>query len=188
MSVRELSIAGLYLLETPVHADERGLFREWYREDELLDVGVSFQLAQANLSRSRGNVVRGMHYSLATEGQAKIVTCVSGALDDVVVDVRVGSPTFGLIEIISLDESAGVAVVVPAGVAHGFVVTSDVATLAYLLSSRYDAHTECEFHPLDPDVAIRWNLSGPPILSERDAQAATLAQRQASGQLPHFLA
>jgi dTDP-4-dehydrorhamnose 3,5-epimerase len=174
LSVTALSIPGLFILESPVHVDDRGLFREWYREDDLAAAGVQFELAQANLSRSDRNVVRGMHYSLAAQGQAKVVTCVHGAMDDVIVDIQ-------------LDESAGVSVVVPAGVAHGFVVTSDAATLAYLLSSRYDPDTESEFNPFDPAVNIAWRLSGAPRVSPRDNNAPTLNERQRAGQLPRFL-
>jgi dTDP-4-dehydrorhamnose 3,5-epimerase len=187
LSVTALSIPGLFILESPVHVDDRGLFREWYREDDLAAAGVQFELAQANLSRSDRNVVRGMHYSLAAQGQAKVVTCVHGAMDDVIVDIRIGSPTFGRVETIELDESAGVSVVVPAGVAHGFVVTSDAATLAYLLSSRYDPDTESEFNPFDPAVNIAWRLSGAPRVSPRDNNAPTLNERQRAGQLPRFL-
>ncbi len=187
VSVRALSIPGLFVLETPVHADERGLFREWFRVDELAAAGVTFSVAQANLSRSARNVVRGLHYSLASDGQAKVVTCVQGELDDVVVDIRLGSPTFGHVEIIELDEKAGVAVVVPPGVAHGFVVTTETATLAYLLSSRYEPASEFEINPFDADIAVPWRLSGPAVMSAKDAGAPSLAARRDNDQLAHFL-
>ncbi len=183
MTLRALSIPGVYVLETAVFGDERGFFREWFRLREL----ANFTVAQANLSQSRRNVVRGLHYSLASEGQAKVVTCVAGTLEDVVVDIREESPTFGKFEIIELDESEGRAVVIPSGVAHGFVVTSESATLAYLLSSPYNADAEFEIDPFDKEIAVPWRLSDTAIVSKKDANAPSLDERRRAGQLPNFM-
>jgi dTDP-4-dehydrorhamnose 3,5-epimerase len=186
ITVHELALPGLLLLESPVHGDERGFFREWFWSSELADAGVNFTSCQANLSRSRRNSVRGLHYSLAPEGQAKLVTCADGALDDVVVDVRVGSPTFGQYEYVSLLAEEGKSLYVPEGLAHGFCVTSASATIAYLLSSPYDVATECGFDPFDEAVGVPWPVVGEPILSARDTGAPSLADRQRSGELPIF--
>ena len=186
MNLRELDIAGLYVAESRVFGDDRGYFREWFKLSDFESVGLSFSTEQSNLSLSTRNVVRGLHYSMAPRGQAKVVTCVYGTLDDVIVDIRVGSPTFGAVVTVSLAADQGTTVVLPAGVAHGFCVTSDTAALSYLLSSPYDAPYELEINPLDPEIKVPWALSGEAILSEKDVAAPSLAQRQAAGELPTF--
>ncbi len=186
MELVELSIAGCYRCESPVWGDDRGFFREWFKGPDFSAAAVDFQTAQANLSLSARDVVRGLHYSLAPEGQAKAVTCVGGALLDVVVDIRVGSPTYGNIELIPLAAELGVTAFLPAGVAHGFCVTSEQATLAYLLSSPFNASVELEIYPFDPDLAIAWPTVGEALLSPKDAAAPTLAERKAAGELPIY--
>jgi dTDP-4-dehydrorhamnose 3,5-epimerase len=186
VSLRALSIPGAYVIESPVFPDDRGYFREWFRAAELGAVGADFSCAQANLSRSGRGVVRGLHYSVAPEGQAKVVTCVEGEITDVVVDVRVGSPTFGRVEVVELAAGAGRSVVLPRGAAHGFCVTSDAASIAYLLSSPYQAAFELGVDPFDPEVGVAWPLAGDPIVSERDGAAPSLAQRRAAGELPRL--
>jgi len=95
------------VLDSPVHGDERGLFREWFKLDDFEDAGLTFEAQQANFSLSSRGAVRGLHYSMAPEGQAKIVTCVIGELVDVIVDIRVGSPSFGRVEVVSLALNRG---------------------------------------------------------------------------------
>lgn len=186
MKLLELDIAGLYVAESRVFGDDRGYFREWFKSSDFEATGVSFSTEQSNLSMSTRDVVRGLHYSLSPRGQAKVVTCVYGSLDDVIVDVRLGSPTFGAVVTVSLAADQGTTVVLPAGVAHGFCVTSESAMLAYLLSSPYEASHELEINPLDPQIDVPWALSGEAILSEKDAAAPSLAQRRDAGELPHF--
>ncbi len=186
MKLTELSIPGLYLLESPAHGDERGLFREWFKLGNFAEAGVDFQVQQANFSLSTRNVVRGLHYSMAPEGQAKVVTCVAGELVDVIVDIRVGSPTFGVVEVVTLSANEGRSVLVPRDVAHGYCVTSDQGALGYLISSPFNAPMEFEIHPLDPAIAVPWPLSDEPILSVKDAAAPTLEARRAAHQLPVF--
>ena len=187
MKLTELSIAGLHLLESPVWGDDRGFFREWFKADDFDATGVAFLARQANLSMSARNVVRGLHYSLAPEGQAKVVTCVYGELDDVIVDVRVGSPSFGAVEVVRLGANEERSVLLPAGVAHGFCVRSEHAALSYLLSSAFNAPMELEINPLDPAIGVDWALSAEPILSAKDAAAPSLAERLEAGQLPTFV-
>ena len=186
MSVTKGAVAGLLILDSPVWADDRGSFREWFRLSELREAGVDFATSQANLSHSVRGVVRGLHYSLAPQGQAKVVTCVAGTLEDVIVDVRVGSPTYGAVEVVTLSGDLGRSVVLPVGVAHGFCVTSEHATLAYLLSSPYNAAFELEINPFDAQVGVAWALSGDPVVSEKDARAPSLAQRRAANELPTY--
>jgi dTDP-4-dehydrorhamnose 3,5-epimerase len=184
----ELSIAGAYLVESPVWGDDRGYFREWFKESDLDEAGVAFPIRQANLSVSRRGVIRGLHYSLAREGQAKLVTCAFGEVVDVIVDIRVGSPTFGTVEMIHLAANEEQSVLVPVGAAHGFCVTSEVAALTYLLSSPFNAELELEINPFDKSLAVAWPLTGAPIVSPKDAQAPMLADRLREGQLPPHLA
>jgi dTDP-4-dehydrorhamnose 3,5-epimerase len=187
VKVKGLSIAGAYLVESPVWGDDRGYFREWFKERDLDEAGVAFPIQQANLSMSRRGVIRGLHYSLAPEGQAKLVTCAYGEVVDVIVDVRVGSPTFGTVETIHLAANEEQSVLVPVGAAHGFCVTTEVAALTYLLSSPFNAELELEINPFDESLAVVWPLSGEPLVSAKDAQAPSLADRLREGQLPQYL-
>ncbi len=188
MEVRPTAIPGLVVLESPVWGDQRGFFREWFQAPDLEAAGQPFTVRQANLSHSAQRVVRGLHYSLAPEGQAKVVTCAAGELDDVIVDVREGSPAFGAVEVVTLRAGDGRGVLLPAGVAHGFVVVSESATLVYLLSSPFNAPAELEINPFDPEIAVPWRLNGEAIMSAKDAAAPMLAERRAAGQLPRYLA
>jgi len=181
-----LGVEGAYVLESSLWPDDRGFFREWFRRDVLGDEGPELNVRQANLSMSRRGVVRGLHYSMAPEGQAKLVTCAWGELVDVIVDVRVGSPTYAQVEMVELSAEAGTSVYLPEGVAHGFCVTSEMAALTYLLSSPYNGAMELEINPLDESLRIPWPLSGEPLLSEKDAQAPSLEERRLAQELPRY--
>src|ERR1019366_1440119 len=183
----ELSIPGLFVLESPVWSDERGFFREWYKREGLEASGVTFPIHQANLSTSKRGVVRGLHYSLAPGGQAKLVTCAFGELDDVIVDVRVGSPTYGHVEVVHLAAGDERSVLLPASAAHGFCVTSELGVLSYLLSSSFNAAMELEINPFDGALNVPWPLSGKPIVSEKDIAAPSLEQRRAANELPIYV-
>jgi dTDP-4-dehydrorhamnose 3,5-epimerase len=182
----ELSIPGLFVLESPVWSDDRGLFREWFKDEDFQAAGVAFHARQSNLSVSKKNVVRGLHYSMAPEGQAKVVTCAHGELDDVIVDIRVGSPTFGQHEIVHLAASEERSVYVPVGVAHGFCVTSDTGALTYLLSSPFNASYELEINPFDTELNVGWTIDGEAIVSPKDAGAPTFRERRDAKELPLF--
>jgi dTDP-4-dehydrorhamnose 3,5-epimerase len=186
VEVEQLSIAGALRLTSPVWGDDRGFFREWLKVPELSSAGIDFSVAQANLSRSTRNVVRGLHFSVAPEGQAKVVTCAEGELVDVLVDVREGSPTFGRHELVTLRGGDGVSLYLPSGIGHGFCSISDEAVLVYLLSSTYSPSQELEIHPFDSELAIEWPLTGDPIMSSKDSAAPSLAERRSSGTLPRF--
>lgn len=186
MKIRELTIAGAFEIVPQVHCDQRGLFTEWYRFDLLAEaVGRPLPLAQGNLSVSAKGVVRGIHFADVPPGQAKYVTCVRGAVWDVVVDLRVGSPTFGRWEGIRLDDIERRAVCLPEGLGHGFCALTDDATLTYLCSTTYRPTAEHAVHPLDPDLGIEWP-AGAPLLSARDAAAPSWAEMVAEGMLPSY--
>lgn len=186
MKIRPLSIDGAWEIVPVQHGDPRGRFLEWYRSDRLAEaVGHPLRLAQANLSVSACGVVRGVHFADVPPGQAKYVTCVRGAVLDVVVDLRTGSPTFRRWEGVRLDDAECRAVYIAEGLGHGFCALSDDATLAYLCSEPYAPHREHAVHPLDADLGITWP-AGSPVLSRRDATAPTLAEAMAAGMLPSY--
>ena len=170
-------LTGPILLAPTVHGDERGFFLESYRRSALADLGVEDQFVQDNHSRSREGVVRGMHFQV---GQAKLVRCVRGAIFDVIVDIRSGSPQFGEWEAFRLDDAEHRQLYVPDGFAHGFCVLSELADVTYKVSTYYDAAAESGFSYADPDVAIEWPEAERLIGSERDRGAPTLAQRRDS--------
>ncbi len=182
-----LSIHGAYVLESRVWGDQRGFFREWFKRSDFEASGVDFPIAQANLSMSRRDVVRGLHYSLAPGGQSKVVTCAYGELDDVIVDVRIGSPTFGRVEVVHLGSDEDRSVLVPGGAAHGFCVTSELGALTYLLASPFNPDTELEIDPFDTEIGVPWTLSGDAVVSAKDAGAPSLADRLGAGELPIYL-
>jgi len=186
MELTPLGIDGAWLAESPVRSDERGFFREWFKsEDAKAATGIDFSIQQANVSDSRKGVIRGIHYSLAPQGQAKWITCVSGSIRDVTVDIRPGSPTFGKSVHVDLNALDGRTVLIGAGLGHGFASLADSSTIAYLLSSPYSPLEEFEINPLDPDLGIDWHLDLSKVsLSAKDKIAPTLAERLAEGKLP----
>ena len=185
MAVRELAIPGAWELTPTQHADARGVFFEWFTDAEFSGfAGHRFDLRQANCSVSAAGVLRGLHFAQVPPGQAKYVTCVSGSVFDVVVDVRVGSPTFGRWDAVLLDTRDRRSVYLAAGLAHGFLALQDDSTVMYLCSAGYDPQREHTVCPTDPAIGIDWPGAEPPLLSERDAAAPTLAEVQAAGLLP----
>jgi dTDP-4-dehydrorhamnose 3,5-epimerase len=183
--VEPLGIAGAWIRTPQVHADGRGCFLEWFRGDELEDhLGYRPDVAQGNCSVSRRGVVRGIHYTDVPPGQAKYVTCVSGAILDVVVDLRVGSPSFGRWEAVTLDDQARRAVYLSEGLGHSFMALSDEATVLYLCSTAYNPERERGVHPLDPALGIAWPADAGIVMSERDSAAPTLAGALERGLLP----
>jgi dTDP-4-dehydrorhamnose 3,5-epimerase len=186
MKIAPLSIEGVYQVIPELHGDARGLFCETYRYDKLTEaVGHPLRLAQANLSVSARSVVRGIHFADVPPGQAKYVQCVRGAVLDVVVDLRVGSPTFGHWEGVRLDDVDRHAIYLAEGLGHGFCALTDDATLAYLCSEPFAPTREHAIHPLDPELAIEWPADAPQ-LSARDTAAPSLAEAISGGLLPRY--
>lgn len=183
-----LGIPGAFHVRNVVHADDRGEFVEWFRVDKMeAATGYRFPVSQANLSRSATGVVRGIHFADVPPGQAKVVTCLAGAIRDVVVDIRVGSPTFGTWEAIDLDSASRDAVLLPVGVGHAFVAKEDNTLVSYLVSDVYTPHAEHGIHPLDSDLAIDYGFDNDQLLlSPKDQDAPTLAAAQSEGLLPVF--
>lgn len=162
------------------------MFLEWYRADQLAEViGHRFGLAQANLSVSARGVVRGIHYASVPPGQAKYVTCVSGQVLDVLVDLRVGSATFGTWDSVLLDDADRRAVYLPEGLGHGFCALSEQATVNYLCSEPYASDREHAVNPFDPEIGIDWGTAEV-TTSERDSGAPSLAEARVAGVLPDY--
>lgn len=186
MKFRQLAIEGAFEITPQIHGDSRGTFLEWYRHDLFREaVGNALELKQANISISGAGVIRGIHFADVPPGQAKVITCVRGAVIDVVVDIRVGSPTFGRWEMVRLDDVDRRSVYLSEGLGHGFCAVTEDATVVYMCSSSYDPAAEHTIDPLDPALAIDWPVSLP-TLSQRDAEAPSLEQARQSGLLPSY--
>ena len=168
----ETRLKGPILLAPTVHGDNRGFFLETYRRDAYAELGITDEFVQDNHSLSSRGIVRGMHFQ---PGQSKLVRCARGSVFDVVVDLRRGSPTFGEWEAVELDAERHLQLYVPDGFAHGFCVLSEVADLAYKVSTYYDPEGESGFRYDDPEVGIEWP-DGELTPSERDANAPLLAE------------
>ena len=182
-----LGIEGAWVYTPRVHKDDRGSFAETFRGAEFAaDLGYRLDVAQANCSVSRRGVIRGIHYADVPPGQAKYVTCVSGAIIDVVVDLRAGSPSFGNWDAVRLDDNSRRALYIGEGLGHAFAALSDQATVLYLCSTPYAPDREHGVNPLDPAIGIAWPADIEPVLSDKDAAAPSLAQARSAGLLPDY--
>jgi dTDP-4-dehydrorhamnose 3,5-epimerase len=169
----ETRIDGPVLVRPVVHGDHRGFFHETYRRNVFAELGVGEEFVQDNHSRSGAGIVRGMHFQVG-DGMAKLVRCARGAILDVVVDLRRGSPTFGEWEGFPLDDENLHMLYVPIGFAHGFCVTSEIADVMYKCSGYYDESIERGIAYNDPEVGIEWPADIELVPSERDAGAPRL--------------
>jgi len=187
VKVRELTIVGAWEFTPEVHRDHRGAFANPYVAAVVAGVvGHPIDLAQTNHSVSRRGTVRGVHFALVPPGQAKYVYCPAGAVLDIVVDVRVGSPTFGRHDIVHLDDVDCRAVYLAEGLGHAAVALAGGSVLSYLCSSAYDPEREKGVDPLDPALGLEWPADLDLILSPRDRAAPTLAEAAAQGLLPAY--
>jgi len=175
----ETRLDGPILIEPRVIRDERGFFCETYRREVFTQLGIAEKMVQDNHSRSGKGIVRGMHFQIG-QGAAKLVRCARGAIVDVMVDIRRGSPTFGQWEAFELTEDNMHTVYCPVGFAHGFCVVSDVADVMYKQSNYYADATERGIAYNDPDVAVGWPLPTDELIpSQRDAIAPLLREIEA---------
>ncbi|MET7985072.1 MULTISPECIES: dTDP-4-dehydrorhamnose 3,5-epimerase [unclassified Streptomyces] len=187
MHIEELTLPGTFLITPDQIPDERGTFYESLRSDALESAtGVDFRPQQINYSVSKRHTLRGIHSVLIPPGQAKVVTCVRGALRDIVVDLRIGSPTFGEHHVNELTADSGRSVYVPEGVGHGFLALSDDACICYVVSTTYVPGTQIDVNPLDPELDLPWNCPDTPLISDKDAKAPTVAEAVRAGLLPRF--
>ncbi len=184
MEFEGLAIEGAWLARSPVHRDERGFFREWFRGDELPSAtGREFKVVQSNTSLSAKGVLRGIHYSLAPQGQAKWITCMAGSIWDVVVDIRPSSPTFKKWVGVELEGSSGDSLLISEGLGHAFIALEDDSVVTYLLTSPYSPKEEFGLNPLDDELAIHWPINNP-SLSPADEKAISISEAFAANRLP----
>lgn len=182
-----LSIEGAWAFTPPIYRDNRGSFHEWFQGREFTDtLGYPLEIAQANCSVSRRGVIRGIHFADVPPGQAKYVSCAAGAILDVVVDLRVGSPTYAAWAAVRLDDEDRRAVFLSEGLGHSFMALSEQATVLYLCSTPYAPAREHSVDALDPDIGIEWPLDVKPVLSDKDAAAPSLRTAQSAGLLPDY--
>jgi dTDP-4-dehydrorhamnose 3,5-epimerase len=166
---------GIVLLAPAVHGDARGFFVETFRADAWAAAGVPTEFVQDNHSRSRRGTLRGIHFQ-THPGQGKLVRVARGRVFDVVVDLRLGSPTFGEWEAVELDDEQGLQLYIPIGFGHGFCVLSETADFVYKCTAYYDPATESGIRFDDPDVGIAWPQDMELLYSERDRVAPRLAE------------
>ncbi|MGZ4582428.1 MAG: dTDP-4-dehydrorhamnose 3,5-epimerase family protein [Nocardioidaceae bacterium] len=193
MDIRELSIRGAFEVRPAVHGDERGTFVEWFRAEQFeAATGHPFTFAQANCSVSAVGALRGVHFAKLPPSQAKYVTCTHGSVYDVVVDIRVGSPTYGKWEGVELRGGARNAVYLGEGLGHAFMALADGSVVTYLCSAPYAPDREFGVNPLDEALGIAWPttdvIGAPlePLLSPKDLAAPTLEEAAALGLLPDY--
>ena len=188
MQSRPLSIAGAVEFTPAQHGDDRGLFFEHFRFEPLEEaLGHPFTVRQGNTSVSKKGTVRGIHYALVPPGQAKYVTALSGAVLDYVIDLRVGSPTFGTWESVQLDDVDRRAVYLAEGLGHCFVALTEGAIVSYLVSEVYNPVRELGISPTDPDIGLEFPFDRDDLLlSPKDLAAPSLEAALASTALPTY--
>jgi dTDP-4-dehydrorhamnose 3,5-epimerase len=181
LNISETSLPGVLLIEPKVFGDGRGFFMETYRADTFRDFGIAATFVQDNHSRSARGVLRGLHYQ-EPNAQGKLVRCTRGALFDVAVDIRRGSPSFGRWFGLELSDANKRMLWIPPGFAHGFCALEDDSDLVYKCTSLYDAATDRAILWNDPAIGIEWPIAEP-LLSVKDANAPRLAE---AGVLPLY--
>ena len=176
MKVTPLAIVGAWVIDSPVFPDDRGIFREWFKSEVLKGNGVPpFEVRQANTSISKKGVIRGIHYSPEINGQTKLVTCTSGSVLDVIVDLRPESITYGDHLEVELSESLGKCVYISSGLGHGFQALEDNSVVTYLLDKEYSPNNEFGINPVDLNLNIKWPLLDFHI-SEKDRTSANFSR------------
>jgi dTDP-4-dehydrorhamnose 3,5-epimerase len=184
----EQALAGVFVIDPEPVADERGLFARTYCQSEFEEHGFSFTVAQASVSfNARKGTLRGMHLQLPPHEEAKLVRCIAGSVQDVVVDLRAGSPTQLEWLAVELAAQRRNALYVPAGLAHGFLTLEDRSELEYLISTLYVPAAAAGVRWDDPAIGITWP-SRPSVISERDAAFPVLDVEAVRGQGPAALA
>jgi dTDP-4-dehydrorhamnose 3,5-epimerase len=176
LKIQQLEIEGVWKASSKFHLDDRGGFREWFKYLTVNEeIDRKFTVAQANSSFSRKGVIRGIHYSKSIGGQGKWITCTSGSIWDVVVDIRPKSTTFMKWVGIELNAESGDSVYVSEGLGHAFMALEEYSTIVYLLSSPYSPSEEHAINPFDTDLAITWPI-GPNFVSTKDASAPSIKE------------
>ncbi|MPY78379.1 MAG: dTDP-4-dehydrorhamnose 3,5-epimerase [Actinophytocola sp.] len=187
MQVTQLAVPDAYLFTPRAFPDDRGLFVAPFQAAAFREAtGHGLRLEQSNHSVSRRGVIRGVHFADTPPGQAKYVYCPRGALLDVVVDVRVGSPTFGMSDAVRLDSETFQALYIAEGLGHAFMALTDDTAMGYLCSTGYNPAAEHGVNPLDDALGLPWPNDVDPVLSDKDKAAPTLAEAAQAGLLPRY--
>jgi NDP-hexose 3,5-(Or5-) epimerase len=182
-----MTVPGAYRIDPEPLMDLRGHFYESVKNSSLQAVtGWDLTIRQVNFSVSKRNTMRGIHGTLLPPGQAKFITCVRGLAMDIAVDLRIGSPTFGHYDVTYQSPESGTAVYLPDGIGHAFLSLADDTTMCYLCSMEYVPGTMVDIDALDPELALPWELTEPPIRSAKDAAAPSLMEAAAAGLLPTY--
>jgi len=186
MKAQPLKISGSWKIEFQKFDDNRGFFYESFKEEDFKKlIGRNLNIKQTNTSSSSKGSVRGIHYALVPPSQAKLVQCQRGSIKDYVIDIRVGSPTFGQFEEIELSENSASAVFIEEGLAHAFVALDNQTVVTYFVTEKYNPEREKGINPFDKTLNIKWpDLEL--ILSEKDKQAISLDESKAQGLLPNY--
>jgi len=184
MKAQPLKISGSWKIEFQKFDDNRGFFYESFKEEDFKKlIGRNLNIKQTNTSSSSKGSVRGIHYALVPPSQAKLVQCQRGSIKDYVIDIRVGSPTFGQFEEIELNENSASAVFIEEGLAHAFVAMENQTVVTYFVTEKYNPEREKGINPFDKTLNVKWpDLEL--ILSEKDKQAISLEEAKNQGLLP----
>ena len=186
MKAHPLKISGSWKIEFQKFDDNRGFFYESFKKEDFKNlIGRNLNIKQTNTSSSSKGSVRGIHYALVPPSQAKLVQCQRGSIKDYVIDIRVGSPTFGQFEEIELNEKSASAVFIEEGLAHAFVALENQTVVTYFVTEKYNPEREKGINPFDKTLNVKWpdiEL----ILSEKDKQAISLEEAKNQGLLPTF--
>ena len=184
MKTSALKISGSWLIEFQKFEDNRGYFYESFKEEDFQkQIGRQLSIKQTNTSSSSKGSVRGIHYALVPPSQAKLVQCQRGSIKDYVIDIRVGSPTFGEFEAIELSENSPTAVFIEEGLAHAFVALENNTIVTYYVSEKFNPEREKGINPFDKTLNVKWpDLEL--ILSEKDTSAISLDKAKSQGILP----
>jgi dTDP-4-dehydrorhamnose 3,5-epimerase len=188
MDIEQLAVPDAFVCTPIVRGDDRGAFVEWFRGDLLAAAtGRRFDIVQANHSVSKRGVVRGVHFADVPPGQAKFVYCPEGSFLDIVVDLRVGSPTFGAVDSVVIDDVDRRAVFLAEGLGHVLCALQDNSSANYLVSTAYNPVAERTISPVDPALALPLPGDvGELLMSDKDVAAPTLAAALDLGILPSF--
>jgi dTDP-4-dehydrorhamnose 3,5-epimerase len=186
MKAQPLKISGSWKIEFQKFDDNRGFFFESFKEEDFKKlIGRNLNIKQTNTSSSSKGSVRGIHYALVPPSQAKLVQCQRGSIKDYVIDIRVGSPTFGQFEEIELNENSASAVFIEEGLAHAFVALENQTVVTYFVTEKYNPEREKGINPFDKTLNVKWpDLEL--ILSDKDKQAITIEEAKNQGLLPSF--
>ena len=182
----ESTISGAWIITPVRHGDDRGWFQELFKSSTVKNAtGFDFSPVQINVSHSAQGVIRGIHYSIASQGQAKYVSVLDGEIDDYIIDVRPSSPTFGKWQRVRLTAALGNSVLLGPNLAHAFQVVSTRATVCYAVTAEFNPEAEKAINPFCPELAIGWDSTIHPLLSPKDEAAPTLNQQRELNVLPN---